>query len=94
MTGPGPVTLTIEDDDETPTVALALSRSSISENGGTATVTARLDRASSAPTVVTVTASPDASGGCGRLPAERRAYPDRSGGQEDEHRDGDDRGRR
>ncbi len=60
VTGPGPVTLTIKDDDETPTVALALSRSSISENGGTAAVTARLDRASSAPTVVTVAASPDA----------------------------------
>ena len=64
VTGPEPVTLTIEDDDETPTVTptvtLALSRSSISENGGTATVTAMLDRASSAPTVVTVTATPDA----------------------------------
>ncbi|MCE2482895.1 MAG: autotransporter outer membrane beta-barrel domain-containing protein [Alphaproteobacteria bacterium] len=52
------MTLTIADDDETPTVTLALSRSSISENGGTATVTARQDRASSAATVVRVSASP------------------------------------
>ena len=72
VTGPEPVTLTIEDDDETPTVTLALSRSSISENGGTATVTVRQDRASSAPTVVTVTASPDAPADAGdyRLSAE------------------------
>ena len=72
VTGPEPVVLTIEDDDETPTVTLALSRSSISENGGTATVTVRQDRASSAPTVVTVSASPDAPAEAGdyRLSAE------------------------
>ena len=72
VTGPEPVTLTIRDDDETPTVTLSLSRSSIPENGGTATVTARQDRVSSEPTVVTVGASPTppADAGDYRLSAE------------------------
>ena len=60
VAGPEPVTLTILDDDETPTVSLALSRSSIPENGGTAAVRVRQDRASSAPTVVRVRVTPDA----------------------------------
>ncbi len=46
-------------------VALVLSPDSIDENGGMSVVTARLDRASSAPTVVTVTASPDAPADAG-----------------------------
>ncbi|MCE2492527.1 MAG: hypothetical protein J4F40_07955 [Alphaproteobacteria bacterium] len=72
VTGPEPVTLTIRDDDESPTVTLSLSRSSIPENGGTATVTARQDRASSESTVVTVGASPTppADAGDYRLSAE------------------------
>ncbi|MCE2492526.1 MAG: hypothetical protein J4F40_07950, partial [Alphaproteobacteria bacterium] len=44
----------------TPTVTLNLSPDTVDENGGMSTVTARLDRASSASTVVTVTATPDA----------------------------------
>ena len=46
----GGTQLTITDDDAAPTVSLALSNSSISENGGIATVTASLNRASSKPT--------------------------------------------
>ena len=51
---PSSVTLTIEDDDAAPGVTLALSPSSISENGGVATVTATLSHPSSAATTVTV----------------------------------------
>ena len=46
-----------------PTVTLNLSPDAIVENGGVSTVTAKLDRASSAETVVTVTATPDAPAG-------------------------------
>ncbi len=55
----GSGTGTINDDDDAPTVALALSRTSIAESGTTnsATVTASLDRASSAATTVTVSAA-------------------------------------
>ena len=49
------VPVTTTDDDDAPGVTLALSPSSISENGGEATVTATLSRASSAATTVTVT---------------------------------------
>ena len=94
VAGPEPVTLTIADDDETPTVTLALSRSSISENGGTATVTGeagpgveRGDRGEGERLA-------DAAREGGRLQVERGARPDRSGGQDGKHRDGDDRGRR
>ena len=48
--------LTIEDDD-TPEVTLTLTPSSISENGGQSTVTARLSPVSSQATVVTVAAA-------------------------------------
>ena len=58
---PGAVTLTIRDDDGKPTVTLALSSRSVSETGGEATVTATLNRASSAATTVTVTASAGAN---------------------------------
>ena len=54
---PSAVPLTIADDDAAPSVTLALSSSSISENGGVATVTARLSGKSSQPTTVTVSAS-------------------------------------
>ena len=47
-------TLTITDDDAAPTAALALAPSSVSENGGMATVTATLSHPSSEPSTVTV----------------------------------------
>ena len=56
VTQPAGVTLTITDDDAAPGVALSLSPSSVSENGGAATVTAVLTHPSSAATTVTVTA--------------------------------------
>ena len=49
--------LTIADDD-TPAVTLSLSASSITENGGAATVTARQDRADDADTRITVSVTP------------------------------------
>ena len=48
--------VTISDDDAAPTVTLSLSSTSVSENGGIATVTASLAHASSVPTTVTVSA--------------------------------------
>ena len=50
------VEVTVIDDDK-PTVSLSLSPSSISENGGEATVTATLDAASPATTTIMVTAA-------------------------------------
>ncbi len=50
------VSVTTTDDDDAPDVTLALSPASISENGGTATVRATLNRASDEATTVTVTA--------------------------------------
>ena len=58
IAAPSSVTLTITDDDGPPTVTLVLSSSSVSENGGVSTVTATLNRASSAATTITVSASP------------------------------------
>ena len=58
ITPPDDATLTITDDDDEPTVTLVLTPASISENGGTSTVTATLDRASSAKTTVTVSVTP------------------------------------
>ena len=49
---------TITDDDGPPAVTLVLTPASISENGGTSTVTATLDRPSNAATTVTVSAAP------------------------------------
>ena len=57
VTNPDGVTLTIRDDEGPPLATLALSPASISENGGVTTVTATLNRASSAVTTVTVSAS-------------------------------------
>ncbi len=54
---PAPVPLTIADDDNAPTVTLSLSSASISENGGTATVSATLSHPSSEATTVTVQAA-------------------------------------
>ena len=52
-------TLEIIDDDASPTATLSLSDTSIAEDGGVATVTAGLSHASSEPTTVTVSVSPD-----------------------------------
>ena len=69
ITQPAAVTLTITDDDATPTVTLSLSRTSITESGAnnSATVTASLDRASSASTTVTVSAAAGANTANGDL---------------------------
>ncbi len=50
------VDVTTTDDDDPPGVTLSLDPSSVSENGGVATVTARLSRASGAATTLAVTA--------------------------------------
>ena len=54
--GPAATGTILEDDFET--VSLSLSSASIAESGGSATVTASLDRASPAATTVAVTATP------------------------------------
>ena len=51
------VLLTITDDDPAPEVTMVLTPDSIGENGGSTTVTATLDRRSSNPTTVTVSAA-------------------------------------
>ena len=58
------VTVTVIDDDK-PVVSLSLSESSISENGGVATVTAALDRRATEATTVTVSAAPVAPAAAG-----------------------------
>ena len=58
VTDPADATLTIQDDDGPPMVTLAVSPNSIPENGGVSTLTARLDRPSSRPIVVTVAPDP------------------------------------
>ncbi len=61
VTGPADVTLRITDDDVAmPAVTLFLSPASISENGGSTTVTATLDRVSSEMTTISVSADPQA----------------------------------
>ena len=54
----GPATGTITDDDGPPAVTLVLTPASIGENGGESTVTATLNRPSSAATMVRVSATP------------------------------------
>ena len=54
----GGLEVTITDDDATPAVTLVLAPASINENGGVATMTAELDRASSERTTVTISAAP------------------------------------
>ena len=61
---PADATLTIT-DDEVPQVTLSLSPSSISENGGVATVTAVLGRQSSSAVTVTVAAAAEANASAG-----------------------------
>ncbi len=60
ITQPAEVPLTITDDEEASTVTLNLSSSSIGENGGSTTVTATLNPASSTVTTVTISVLPDA----------------------------------
>ena len=55
--------LTIRDDDGPPTVSLVLSSSSVSEDGGVATVTAALNGTSSQAVMVTVSAAAVAASG-------------------------------
>ena len=55
---PSAATVTVQDNDATPTVTLVLTPTSIAEAGGVSTVTATLDRPSSAATVMTVSAVP------------------------------------
>ncbi len=57
--GDAEATGTIRDDDDTPTVTLVLTPVSIDENGGTSTVTARLNHPSSEATTVTVSVEPE-----------------------------------
>ena len=57
VSAPSDVTLTIIDEDDPPKVTLEVMPTSIDENGGSATVTARLDRVSSETTTVTVSAT-------------------------------------
>ena len=58
VSAPSSQTLTITDDEAAPTVTLNLSSSAISENGGSANVTASLNGASSQAVTVVVSASP------------------------------------
>ena len=55
---PPDVMLMITDDDEAPEVTLLLTPALISENAGVSTVMATLNRVSSAPTMITILASP------------------------------------
>ena len=57
INAPAPVALTLTEDDAVPQATLAVSPSSITEGGASATVTATLDRASEAPTTLTVAVS-------------------------------------
>ena len=57
VAAPSDVTLTLTDDEDLPEVTLVLSPASISETGGVTTVTATLNRASSAAVTVTVSAT-------------------------------------
>ena len=54
----GGLTVTINDNDDTPEATLVLTPSSISEAGGTSTVTATLDHPSSQATTITVSVIP------------------------------------
>ena len=58
VANPAGITLPVLDNDGAPTVTLSLSDSSISEAGGTSTVTATLNRASSVATTITITSVP------------------------------------
>ena len=58
VTAPSGKTLTITDDEDAPAVTLVLRPASIAEDGEVSTVTATLDRASSAATTVAVSAAP------------------------------------
>ena len=55
---PPSATLAITDDDAAPTATLALNPASVTENGGTSTVSATLSHPSSQPSTVTVAGAP------------------------------------
>ena len=57
VTAPADLTLTITDDEEAPTATLILTPDSISEDGGSSTVTAELSHVSSEATTITVSAA-------------------------------------
>ncbi len=58
VTAPPSKEITVTDDEDQPTVTLVLTPNRISEDSGVATVTARLDPASSETTTITVSAVP------------------------------------
>ena len=77
---PSSQTLTITDDDAAPTVTLNLSSSSISENGGTANVTASLSGPSSQDVSIVVSASPVSPAVSGDFTITSNKTPHHSGG--------------
>ena len=64
VSDPSSQTLTITDDEGAPAVSLVLTPSSVTENGGVSTVTARLSAASSESVTVTVASTAVSPGGC------------------------------
>ena len=62
---PVAATLTIRDDESSPTATLVLTPSSVPESGGVATVTATLNRASTAAATLTVSAAAGENAGAG-----------------------------
>ena len=62
---PVAATLTIRDDESPPTATLVLTPSSVAEAGGVATVTATLNRASTAAATLTVSAAAGENAGAG-----------------------------
>ena len=87
------VTVTVIDDDK-PVVSLSLSESSISENGGVATVTATLDKAASEADDGHGVGGGGVPGGARRLQPVEREYAHHRDGFDDEHRNRDGRGGR
>ena len=80
---PDHVDLTIEDGDALPVLTLELAPEEIAENGGRATLTARLDRGSSKATIATVMVTPNSPAQATdfTLRAGTRFCPSRSGRQ-------------
>jgi len=70
-------TLTLADDDPPPVATLVLSDESISENGGTARVTVRLDRRSARQTLVDVSVTPESPATAGDYSLTPSATPRR-----------------
>ena len=70
-------TLTLADDDPPPVATLKLSDQSISEDGGTATVTVSLDRRSTRETLVDVSVTPDSPATTGDFSLDPSTTPHR-----------------